>query len=196
MVTQISFPTLSVPNFSLPWEPLCKIWQKSRVINFHQFSSVTQSCPTLCNPMDFSTPGFPDHHQLLELAQTHVHWVGDAIQPFHPLSCPSPPAFNLAQNQGLFQWVSPSHQVAKILELQLQHQSFQWLFSFFICCLGCHSFFPKGQVSFNFMAAVTIGSDFGAQENKVFHSFHCFPNYLPWSDGTGCHNLSFLNVEF
>ena len=64
-------------------------------------SSVTKSCPTLCNPMDCSTPGFPVHHQLLELAQTHVHWVSDAIQPSHPLSSPSPPAFNLSQHQGL-----------------------------------------------------------------------------------------------
>ena len=70
--------------------------------------------------------GLPVHHQLLELAQTHVHQVGDAIQPSHPLSSPSPPAFNLSQHQGLFQWVSCLHQVAKILEFQLQHQSFQW----------------------------------------------------------------------
>ena len=78
-----------------------------------------------CDPMDCSTPGFPVHHQLLELAQTHVHRVGDAIQPSHPLSSPSP-TFNLSQHQGLFQGVSSSHQVAKVLELQLQHQSFQW----------------------------------------------------------------------
>ena len=91
-----------------------------------QFSSVAQSCPTLSNPMDCSTPGFPVHHQLLELAQTDVHRVGDTIQPSHPLSSPSPPAFNLSQHRGLFQWVSSSHQVAKVLELQLQHQSFQW----------------------------------------------------------------------
>ena len=90
------------------------------------FSSVTQSCPTLCDPMDCSTPGFPVHHQLLEFTQTHFHWVGDAIQPSHPLSFPSPPALNLSQHQGLFKWVSSSHQVAKILEFQLQHQSFQW----------------------------------------------------------------------
>jgi len=70
-----------------------------------KFSSVTQSCPTLCDPMDYSTPGFPVHHQLLELTQTHVHRVGDAIQPSHPLLSPSPPAFNLSQHQGLFQWV-------------------------------------------------------------------------------------------
>ena len=79
-----------------------------------QFSSVTQSCPTLCIPMECSMLGFPVHHQLSELAQTHVHWVSDAIQPSHPLSSPSPPAFNLSQHQGLFQWVSSSHQVAKV----------------------------------------------------------------------------------
>ena len=77
-----------------------------------QFS---QSCPTLCDPMDCSTPGLPVHHQLLELAQTHVHWVGDAIQPSYPLSSHSPPAFNLSQHEGLFHWVSSSHQVAKVL---------------------------------------------------------------------------------
>ena len=75
--------------------------------------------------MECSTPVLPVHHQILQLAQTHVHWVGDAIQPSHPLSSPSP-AFNLSQHQGLFQWVSSSHQAAKVLELQLQHQLFQW----------------------------------------------------------------------
>ena len=77
-------------------------------------------------PHDHSTPGLPVHHQLLEFTQTHVHRVGDAIQPSHPLSSPSPPAFNLSQHQGLFKWVSSSHQVAKALEFQLQYQSFQW----------------------------------------------------------------------
>ena len=89
------------------------------------------SCSVVSNslqPMDYSTPGFPVLHYLLEFAQTHVHWVSDAIQPAHPLLPPSPPAFNLSQHQGLFQWVSSSHQVAKLLELQLQHQSFQWIF--------------------------------------------------------------------
>ena len=80
-----------------------------------EFSSVTQSCLTLCNPMEGSMPGFPVHHQLPELAQTHVHRVSDAIQPSHPLSSPSPPAFNLSQHRGLFQRVSSSHQVAKVL---------------------------------------------------------------------------------
>ena len=91
-----------------------------------QFSSVTQSCPTLCDPMNHSMPGLPVHHQLLEFTQTHVHRVGDAIQPSHPLSSPSPPAPNPSQHQSLFQWVNSSHQVAKVLEFQLQHQSFQW----------------------------------------------------------------------
>ena len=92
----------------------------------HQLISVTQSCPTLCHPMDCSTPGLPVHYQLPGFTQTHVHWVSDAIQPSHPLSSPSLPALNLSQHQGLFQWVSSSHQVAKVLEFQLQHQSFQW----------------------------------------------------------------------
>ena len=90
-----------------------------------RFSS-TQSCPTLCNPMNHSTPGLPVHHQLPEFTQTHVHWVDDAIQPSHPLWSPSPPAPSPSQHQGLFQWVSSSHEVAKVLEFQLQHQSFQW----------------------------------------------------------------------
>ena len=91
-----------------------------------QFSSVQSlSCVRLCNSMECSTPGFPVNHQLQKLAQTHLHWVGDAIQPSQPLSSPSPPAFSLSQHQGLFQRVSFSHQVAKVLELQLWHQSFQ-----------------------------------------------------------------------
>ena len=93
-----------------------------------QFSSVPQLCPTVCDPMDCSMTGLPVHHQLSEFTQTHVHWVGDAIQPSHPLSSPSPPTFNLSQHQGLFQWVSSLHQVAKVLEFQLQHQSLQWIF--------------------------------------------------------------------
>ena len=90
-----------------------------------QFNSVAQSCPTLRNPMNRSTPGLPVHHQLPESTQTHVHWVGDAIQPSHPRSFPSPPASNPSQHQSLFQWVNSSHEVAKVLEFQPQHQSFQ-----------------------------------------------------------------------
>ena len=93
-----------------------------------QFSSVAQSCLTLCDPMDCSMPGFPLHHQLTQRTQTHVHHVSDAIQPSHPLSSPSPPAFYLSQHQSLFEWVSSSHQVARVLEFQLQHQSFQRIF--------------------------------------------------------------------
>ena len=89
-------------------------------------SSLAQSCPTLCDPMNHSTPGLPVHHQLPEFTQTHVHWVSDAIQPSHPLSSPSPPALHLSQHQGLFKWVSSSHQVAKVLDFELPHQSFQW----------------------------------------------------------------------
>ena len=92
------------------------------------FSSVAQLCATLCDPIECGMPGFPVHHQLPELNQTNVHWVSDAIQPFHPLSSPSPSTFNLSQFQGLFQWVSSSHHVAKVLEFQLHHQSFQWIF--------------------------------------------------------------------
>ena len=80
------------------------------------------------NSMDCSTPGLPVHHQLPEFTQTHVHRVSDAIQPFHPLLSPSPPTFNLSQHQSLFKWVISSHQLSKVLEFQLQHQSFQWIF--------------------------------------------------------------------
>ena len=93
-----------------------------------QFSSVALSCPTFCDTMDCSTPGLPVHHQLPEFTQPHVHHVSDAIRPSHPLSSPSPSAFNFSQHQGLFKWVGSLHQVAKVLELQFQHQSFQWIF--------------------------------------------------------------------
>ena len=98
-----------------------KIWDISI-----QFSSVTQSRLTLCDPMNYSMPGLPVHHQLPEFTQTHVHWVGDAIEPSHALSSPSPSAPNPSQHQGLSQWVNSSHEVAKVLEFQFQHQSFQW----------------------------------------------------------------------
>ena len=99
--------------------PVCilRFWFTSQ-LKF-QFSSVAQYCPTLCNPMNRSTPGLPVHHQLPEFTQTHVHWVSDAIQPSHPLSSPSPPAPNPSQHQSLFQWVNSSREVAKVLEFQL-----------------------------------------------------------------------------
>ena len=91
----------------------------------HQFSSVTQSCSTHGNPMNCSMPGLPVHHKLPEFIQIYVHRVSDAIQPSHPLLFPSPPAPKPSQHQGLFQRVNSLHQVAKVLEFQLQHQSFQ-----------------------------------------------------------------------
>ena len=115
--------SIALRNFSEEVSGEAKVY-----VILEKFSSVslTQSCPTLCDPMNPSTPGLPVHHQLLESTQTHVHQVSDAIQPSPPLSSPSPPAVNLSQHQGLFKWVSSSHQVAVLLEFQLQHQSFQW----------------------------------------------------------------------
>ena len=92
-----------------------------------QFSLVAQSYPTLCSPMDCSKPGFPVHHELPEFTQTHLHQVGDAMQPSHPLSSPSPLDFNFSQHLGLFQGVSSLHQVARASKFHLQHQSFQWI---------------------------------------------------------------------
>ena len=111
---------------------MLKPWLGSKRNDFwllrNHISLVAQSCPALCNPMDYSMSGLPVHYQLPEFTQTHVHWIGDAIQPYHPLLSPSPPAMNLSQHQSLSQWVSSSHQVTKLLEFQLQHQSFQWIF--------------------------------------------------------------------
>ena len=137
-------------NMDRPWKYYAKINQRERKMPFdftHMWDlkankwinkkqtehisdcccSATQSCPTLCDPMNRSAQSLPVHHQFPELAQTHVHWVRDAIQPFHALLSPSP-AFHLSQHQDLFQWVSSSQQVGKILELQLWLQSFKWTF--------------------------------------------------------------------
>ena len=104
----------------------CKLWTLVNTGSSVQFSSVAQSCLTLHDPMNCSMPRLPVHHQLPEFTQTHVHRVSDATQPSHPLSSPSPPAPNPSQHQSLFQWVNSLHEVAKVLEFQLQHQSFQW----------------------------------------------------------------------
>ena len=209
--------------------------------------------------MNCSMPGFPNLHYLLKFAQTHVHWVNHAIQLSYPLSPPSPPAINLSQHQCLFQWVISSFQVSKVLELQLQHQSFQWTLrtdfllywlvgspcsprnsqgllqhhsskvsilqgsAFFIVQLLCPymttgktialtmwtfvsrirslllntlsrfviAFLPRSKC----LLILWLQSTSAAQENKVSHCFHCFPIYMPWSDETGSHDLSFLNVE-
>ena len=120
-------------SFWLIWCFCCKrlvvrdkiyIWSLSQVPGMKFLVQISHSVVSVSlRSMDCSTPGLSVHHQLPELTQTHVHWVGDAIQPSHPLSSPSPPAFNLSQHQGLFKWVSSLHQVAKVLAFQLQHQS-------------------------------------------------------------------------
>ena len=106
----------SRPQPSLASESGSPRFRRQKLQFSHQIRSVAQSCPTLCDPMNRSTPGLPVHHQLPKFIQTHVHQVSDAIQPSHPLSSPSLPAFNLSQHQGLFQGVSSSYQVGKVLE--------------------------------------------------------------------------------
>ena len=110
-------------NFNFHTVQCCSLGLLGSANGFVSVNLVAQLCPTLCDPMDCSTPVFPVHHQLPELAQTNVHRVGDAIQPSHPMSSPSWSAFNLSQHHGLFQWVSSSHQVAKVLELQDSQES-------------------------------------------------------------------------
>ena len=112
------FHYLSHPSF-LDWLPTPALAHIYASGNCVQFSLVTQSCPTLCDPVNRSTPGLPVHHLFLEFTQTHVHRVSDAIQPSHPLSSPSPSAPNPSQHRSLFQWVNSSHEVAKGLEFQL-----------------------------------------------------------------------------
>ena len=124
-----SYLSKSFPQFVMVVRLFEFLWRKedlARDTTSVQSSPVAQLYPTLCDPMNRGMPGLPVHHQLPESTQTHVHWVGDVIQPSHPLSSPSPLALNFSQHQGLFQWVSSLHQVAKVLEFQLQHQSFQW----------------------------------------------------------------------
>ena len=213
--------------------------------------------------MDCSMPGLPVHHQLPEFTQTHVHWVGDAIQPSHSLSFPSPPAFNLSQHQGFFKWGSSSHQVAKALEFQLQHQSFQWIVRTDFLQDGlvgspCSprdsqessptpQFKSINSSALSFLSSPTLTSihDYGKTIALTRQTFvgkvmsllfnmlsrlvitflprserllisrlqspsavileplkiksatvsTVSPSILPWIDGTGCHDLCFLNVE-
>ena len=212
--------------------------------------------------MECSTPGLLVYHQLPEFTQTHVHWIGDAIQPSHPLSSPSLPALNLSQHQGLFKWVSSLYKVTKVLEFQLQNQSFSehpglisfrkncldlfaiqgtlksllqhhssnvsilWWSAFFTVQLS-HPYMTTGKhtaltkrtfvhkvmsLLFNMLSRLVItflpkskrlliswlqspSAVILEPQKIVCHCFHRFPIYLPWSDGTGCHDLSFLNVE-
>ena len=125
--------------------------------------------------MDCSTPGLPAHHQLLDFTQTHAHWVGDAIQPSHPLLPPSPPAINLSQHQGLFKWVSSSHQVAKLLEFQLQHQSFQWVYQ---------DWFPLGWTSWISLQSKGLSRVFSNTTVQKHQFFGTQPQGFPCgSDG-------------
>ena len=119
-----------ITNYSNPVAESIKITDMRILSNsLSRYVVQSLSCvPTLCDPMDCHKPGFLSFTISLEFAQTHVRWVSDAIQPSLPLSSPSSPAFNLSQHQGLFQWVGSSHQVAKVLEFQLQHQCFHWIF--------------------------------------------------------------------
>ena len=178
----------------------------------YQFSSVSQSCPTLWDPMDCSMPGFSVHHQLLEFTQTHVHQVGNATQPSHPLLSSSPPAFNLSQHYSLFQGVSSLHQMVKVLEFELHHQSVQWR----IFQMKDYNADFVGKVMsllFNMLSRLVIAFLLRSKrlliswlqlpsaailepQKIVSHCSHCFPVYLPWSDGTGCHGLHFLNTVF
>ena len=119
-------------EFGVGRQVLYHYWHVKSLLYIHicisSVSSIAQSCLTVCDPMEYSMPGFPVHHQLPEFIQTKVYWVNDAIQSSHPLSSPSPHALSLSQHMGLFQWVSSSYQVAKVLKLQFQHQSFQSIF--------------------------------------------------------------------
>ena len=142
-----------------------------------QFSSVARSCLTLYDPTDCSTPGVPVHHQLPELAQIHVHWLSDAIQPSQSLLPPSPPTFNLSQHQGLFKWVSSSHQVAKVLEFQLQYQSFNEYQDWFPLGLtGWISLQSKGLTRVFSNTTVQKHQFFGAQPSSQSNShIHTWP---------------------
>ena len=120
----IKFSNLSVPLLHQFFSCCITLIINTNIL----FRSVAQSYLTLYDTIYYSVPGLPVHHQLPELTQIHVHWVSDSFQPSHPLSSPSLSVFNLSQHQGLFQWVSSLHQVAKVLAFQLQHQSFQWIF--------------------------------------------------------------------
>ena len=124
--------------------------------------------------MDCSIPGLPVHHQLLELTQTHVHWVSDGIQPSHPLLSPSPPAFNLSQHQGLFKWVSSLYQVAKVLAFQHQHQSFQWI------SIGV----------FKFSENLKGSESFRIKEKQSILSVSSHHRFLLWSWAGQCSVLS------
>ena len=151
------------------------------------FLTSVQSCPTLYDPMDCSTPGLPVHHQLPEFTQTHVHWIGDAIQPSHPLSSPSPLAFNLSHHQGLFQWVSSSHQVAKV-----------WSFSFNISPSNEHPGLISFRVDwFDILAVQGTLKSLLQHTSKASVLNLCIPKPHPSKSGNMRDGLkNFFNIGF
>ena len=137
-------------------------------------SSVAQSCPTPCDPMDCHTPGFPVYHQLPDLTQTHVHRVGDAMQPSHPLSSPSPPALNLSQHQGLFQRVNSSHKMAKY-----------WSFSFSISPSNKFSELISFRIDrYDLLAVKGLSRVFSSTTVRVHQCFGAQPSL--WSSSHIC----------
>ena len=139
--------------------------------DFCCYCSIAKLCPTLYKPMDCSTPGFPVLHHLPELAQTHVHRVSDAIQPSHPLSPPSPPALSLSQHQGLFQWVGSSHQVAKVLELQLDSS---------VLPMNIQGWFPLGWTGWISLQSKGLSRLFSSTTTKKYQFFSFQPSL--WSN--------------
>ena len=137
----------------------------------YQFSSVTQSCLTLWNPMDCSTPGFPIHHQVPELAQTHVHQVSDAIQTSHPLLSPSPPAFNLSQHQGFFNWVSSLHQVVKSIGVSASAS---------VLLMNIQDWFPLGWTSWISLKSKGLSRVFSNTTVQKHQFFDTWPSL--WSN--------------
>ena len=219
-------------------------------------SSVAQSCPTLCDSMNCSMPGLPVHQQLPKFTQTHVHWVGDAIQLYHPLSSPSTPALNLSQHQGLFEWVSshitwpkywsfifnisPSNEHLGLISFRMDwldllavqgtlktksNDSSVLNFLYSPTLISIHDYWKTialtrwtftGKVMsllFNMLSRFvttflprskrlliswlqSLSAVILEPRKIVSNCFHYFPIYLPWSDGTRCHDLRFLNVDF
>ena len=147
-----------------------------------QFSSVTQACPTLCNTMNRSTPGLPVHHQLPEFTQTHVHWVGDAIQPPHPLFSLSPPAFSLSQDQDLFQWVSSSHRWPSIGALAS------------VLLVNIQGWFPLGLTSLNSLLSKGLSGVFSSTTVWKPSSDNHLPFCIFLFLGNGLHHTLLYNI--
>ena len=194
--TPLGYHYWMVRLWSVEWEPLpsgSSVKRKElRQMECHldavQFSSVAQLCPTLCDPMNCSTPALPVHHQLPEFTQTPVHQVSDAIQPSHPLSSPSPPAPNPSQHQSLFQWVNSSHEMAKVLEFQLQYFFFpkksqdwsplEWIGWISLKSKGCARVFSNTTVQKHQF----FGTQLSSQSNSHIHTWP-LEKPQPWLDG-------------